>query len=160
MEAEGNPLSFLHVVKPEIDLDEGVDLYDDSVYSTGAAHLKRMIDEGWLIQEAAPAFYVYQQDWNGHVQAGIVAGASVAEYENDLIKKHEFTRPDKEDDRTRHVDTVNANTGPVFLTYEAHAEIDAFVDDVRAGDWLYDFTATDGTQLSSARCRDNERCGG
>ncbi len=142
--ADGNPHSFLHVTKPEIDLDPGVNLYDDSVYATGAANFRRMVDEGWLVQEAAPALYVYQQDWNGHVQAGIVAGASVEEYENDRIKKHEFTRPDKEDDRTRHVDTVNINAGPVFLTYEARADIDALVNEVRAGKPLYDFTAADG----------------
>ncbi len=139
-----NPHTFLHVVKPEIDLEPGIDLYDDRVYARGAENLKRMMAEGVLIQEDAPALYVYQQIMGGHTQTGVVAGASVQEYENDLIKKHEYTRPDKEDDRTRHVDTLNANTGPVFLTYHARPEIDALVEEVRKGEALYDFEAADG----------------
>ena len=90
-----NPHTFLHVVKPEIDLEPGIDLYDDRVYARGAENLKRMMAEGVLIQEDAPALYVYQQIMGGHTQTGVVAGASVQEYENDLIKKHEYTRPDK-----------------------------------------------------------------
>jgi uncharacterized protein (DUF1015 family) len=144
--ARGNAVSFLHVVKPEIDLDPTIDLYDDRVYATGAENLKRFIAEGVFVREEAPALYVYQQIMDGHCQAGVVAGASVAEYEADLIKKHEFTRRDKEDDRTRHVKELNANTGPVFLTYRAEAAIDALVDEVRAGTPIYDFTAPDGIQ--------------
>ena len=142
--AGDNPHTFLHVVKPEIDLEPGIDLYDDRVYARGAENLDRMMAEGVLIQEDTPALYVYQQIMGGHTQAGVVAGASVEEYEKDLIKKHEHTRPDKEDDRTRHVDTLNANTGPVFLTYRARPDIDALVDETRKGEALYDFEAADG----------------
>jgi len=142
--AEGNPVSFLHVVKPEIDLDRDIDLYDDRVYAKGAENLRRLIEEGVLVREEKPAFYVYQQIMGDHKQAGVVAGASVEEYENDLVKKHEFTRPDKENDRTRHVAELNANTGPVFLTYRAREDIDRLVDQIRENEPLYDFEADDG----------------
>lgn len=141
--AEGNPVSFLHVNKPEIDLPPDVDLYDDRVYAMGAANLRRFMAEGILIREATPHFYVYQQRMGDHVQAGIVAAASVTEYEAGMIKRHEFTRRDKEDDRTRHTHELNANAGPVFLTYRQQQEIDAIVDTIRARDPIYDFTAPD-----------------
>ena len=141
--AQGNPVSFLHVNKPEIDLPPDVGLYDDRVYATGAANLRRFMAEGILIREATPCFYVYQQRMGDHVQAGIVAAASVAEYEAGLIKRHEFTRRDKEDDRTRHTHELNANAGPVFLTYRQQLEIDAIVDTVRAREPIYDFLAPD-----------------
>jgi len=142
--AAGNPCSFLHVIKPEIDLPEGIDLYSDKVYATARANFDRMRRENWLVREDVPAFYLYRQIMNGHSQVGIVAGASVREYETDRIKKHEFTRRKKEDDRTRHVDAVNANAGPVFLTYRARSAIDARVDVLLETDPLYDFTAPDG----------------
>ncbi|HPQ39562.1 MAG TPA: DUF1015 family protein [bacterium] len=144
--AEGNPYSFLHVIKPEIDLPENTDLYSDVVYATARENFGRMRSEGWLVREEVPSFYLYRQIMNGHSQIGLVAGASVREYENDLIKKHEFTRKKKEDDRTRHVGEVNANAGPVFLTYRASSEIDALVQDLIRTDPLYDFTAPDGIQ--------------
>jgi uncharacterized protein (DUF1015 family) len=144
--AADNPLSFLHVVKPEIDLEEGIDLYSDEVYAKGAENLRRLIDDGSLVREDAPALYLYRQRMGEHVQTGLVAGASVDEYEADLIKKHEHTRPVKEDDRTRHVDALNANTGPVFLTYKARPEIDALVERLTAAEPTYDFTAPDGIQ--------------
>ena len=125
--AEGNQYSFLHVVKPEIDLPEGIDLYSDDVYAKGADNLRALINDGVLIRESDPAFYLYEQQMGDHVQIGIVAGASVEEYKNDKIKKHELTRKKKEDDRTRHVESLNANTGPVFLTYHAKKEIDSLV---------------------------------
>lgn len=142
--AEGNPYSFLHVCRPEIDLPEGIDEHDDRVYATGAANLKKFIADGILIREAAPSLYVYQQVMGGHVQAGLVALCSAREYEDNLIKKHEFTRRDKEDDRTRHVTDQNANAEPVFLTYRAQAAIDEIVNAVRATDPLYDVTTPDG----------------
>ncbi len=142
--AEGNPISFLHVIKPEIDLDPSISPYDPRVYAKGAENLKRFIDEGVLIREEVPSLYVYQQQMGDHVQAGIVAGASIDEYESGKIKKHELTRPDKEDDRTRHLDALNANTGPVFLTYVARLEIDALVDSIRKEEPTYDFTSPDG----------------
>jgi len=142
--AADNPLSFLHVVKPEIDLDEGTDLYAPEVYSKGAENLRRLIAEGALIREERPAFYLYRQRMGEHVQTGLVAGASVDEYEADLIKKHEHTRRAKEDDRTRHIEALDANTGPVFLAYKARPEIDALVERLTAGTPAYDFTAPDG----------------
>jgi uncharacterized protein (DUF1015 family) len=145
-QAAGNPLSFLHVNKPEIDLPPGTDVYSAEVYAKGAENLHRLQEEGVLVREAAPAFYLYRQRMGDHVQTGLVAGASIDEYESDRIKKHEHTRRVKEDDRTRHVDALNANTGPVFLTYKALPEIDALVPRLAAGAPLYDFVAPDGIQ--------------
>ena len=144
--AAENPVSFLHVVKPEIDLEKGTDIYAPVVYAKGAENLKRLMSDGVLIQEEAPAFYLYRQRMGDHVQTGLVAGASVDEYEADLIKKHEHTRPVKEDDRTRHIDALDANTGPVFLTYKARPEIDRLVDRLTADEPIYDFVAPDGIQ--------------
>jgi len=142
--AEGNQYSFLHVVKPEIDLPEGIDLYSDDVYAKGADNLRALINDGVLIRESDPAFYLYEQQMGDHVQIGIVAGASVEEYKNDKIKKHELTRKKKEDDRTRHVESLNANTGPVFLTYHAKKEIDSLVEELKSTTPTYDFIASDG----------------
>jgi uncharacterized protein (DUF1015 family) len=142
--AEGNPYSFLHVCRPEIDLPEGIDEHDDRVYATGAANLKKFIADGILAGEAEDSLYVYQQRMGEHVQSGLVALCSVREYEENRIKKHEFTRRDKEDDRTRHVSEQNANAEPVFLTYRALTEIDAIVDGVRASEPVYDITTPDG----------------
>jgi uncharacterized protein (DUF1015 family) len=142
--AAGNPLSFLHVVKPEIDLEPGIDLYSDPVYAKGAENLQRLKDDGVLIREAVPALYLYRQIMGDHVQTGLVTGASIDEYEADLIKKHEHTRPKKEDDRTRHVEALGANTGPVFLTYKARPEIDVLVERLTSVEPTYDFTAPDG----------------
>ncbi|MDD5306674.1 MAG: DUF1015 family protein [Deltaproteobacteria bacterium] len=146
--AQGNPDSFLHVSKPEIDLDPDVDLYSDQVYAKGAENLARLHKDGVLFREERPCLYVYQQTMRirdrDHVQVGVVAGASVAEYQSGLIKKHELTRADKEKDRTRHLDTLNVNSGPVFLTYKASDRIDALVDGVRAGKPVYDLVADDG----------------
>jgi uncharacterized protein (DUF1015 family) len=133
--AAGNEISFLHINKPEIDLPPDVNLYDDRVYATGA---------GVFVREAGPRFYVYQQKMGDHVQAGLVCAASCQEYADGLIKRHEFTRKDKEDDRTRHTHELNANAGPVFLTYRKRPDIDAIVDDVRKGSPVYDFPASDG----------------
>jgi uncharacterized protein (DUF1015 family) len=142
--ADGNPISFLHVCRPEIDLPAGIDEHDDRVYATGAANLHRFIAEGTLAREAADSLYVYQQRMGEHVQAGVVALCSVREYEENRIKKHEFTRRDKEDDRTRHVTEQAANAEPVFLTYRAQPEIDSIVDAVRATAPLYDIVTPDG----------------
>jgi len=142
--AAGNEISFLHINKPEIDLPREVDLYDDRVYATGVRNLRRFMAQGVLIREASPSFYVYQQRMGEHVQAGVVAAASCQEYANGLIKRHEFTRKDKEDDRTRHTHELNANAGPVFLTYRAQSEVDALVNQTRAAQPLYDFVAPDG----------------
>ncbi len=143
--AKGKPHTFLHVVKPEIDLPEDVDLYDDKVYAKGKENLQKLIADGVLIQDDKPSLYLYQQGMGYHKQIGLVACASVEDYENDVIKKHEFTRADKEADRIRHVDTQNANAGPIFLTYRANAEMDKLVKDfVEKNDPIYDFVAEDG----------------
>jgi len=142
--AAANPISFLHVNKPEIDLPEGTDPYDEAVYARGAENLKQLVDEGILIRESSPALYLYRQVMGDHSQIGVVAGASVDEYESGLIKKHEHTRRVKEDDRTRHVDALDANTGPVFLTYRASEKIDALVERLSSGEATYDFTSPDG----------------
>jgi uncharacterized protein (DUF1015 family) len=144
--AAGNPLSFLHVNKPEIDLERGIDVYAAAVYAKGAENLRRLQESGTLIREPAPALYLYRQRMGDHVQTGLVAGASIDEYEADRIKKHEHTRRVKEEDRTRHVDALNANTGPVFLTYKARPEIDALVERLTASQPTYDFVAPDGIQ--------------
>jgi len=130
--AAGNPLSFLHVGKPEIDLDPSIPLYDDRVYALGRANLRRLIEERILERDPRPCLYVYQQRMGEHVQAGVVGLVAVSEYEQDLIKKHELTRKDKEDDRTRHVSECQANAEPVFLTYRKLPAIDAIVDRVRS----------------------------
>jgi uncharacterized protein (DUF1015 family) len=142
--AAGNDLSFLHVVKPEIDLPMGTDLHADEVYAKGAENLTKLIESGSLVRDETPCMYLYEQQMGEHIQVGLMGAASVDEYENDLIKKHEHTRPDKEDDRTRHVDELNANAGPVFLTYKADAGIDAMVNDIRKTEPTYNFTADDG----------------
>jgi len=144
--AEGNPLSFLHVGKPEIDLPPGTDVYSAAVYEKGADNLRRLIEKGVLVREPAPALYLYRQRMGDHVQTGLVGGASVDEYESGLIKKHEHTRMVKEDDRTRHIDALEAQTGPVFLTYKARPEIDAIVSRLSTAPPTYDFVAPDGIQ--------------
>lgn len=144
--AMGNPYSFLHINKPEIDVPDQVDLHDQSVYDKGAENLKRFIAEGTLVQDSEEKLYVYKQVMGNHHQVGLVAVASVAAYEQDLIKKHEFTRPVKEDDRVAHMDTLNAQVGPVFLTYKSQSAIDELLAKVTDTTPEYDFDADDGTQ--------------
>ena len=147
--AAGNPLSFLHVSKPEIDLPPGTDLYAPEVYAQGRENFARLITQGALRQDAQPCFYLYRQIMGGHAQIGLVAAASCEEYLGGVIKKHEFTRPDKEDDRVRHIETLNSQTGPVFLTYRATAALDEFVAQRIAGPPVVDFTAADGVRHTS-----------
>ena len=140
----GKPYSFLHVVKPEIDLPEDISPYDEAVYRKGKENLDRLIADGVLIQDSQPAFYFYRLIMGDITQIGLVAGASIEDYENDLIKKHELTRANKEADRIKHVDTLNANTGPVFLTYRAREDMNSLTGDIMLGEPLYDFTTDDG----------------
>lgn len=142
--AKGNPYSFLHVNKPEIDLPPETDHYDDAVYKQGATNLQKLINEGVLVQDKTPCFYLYQQVMGSHKQIGLVAGASVEEYDNDLIKKHELTRIDKENDRVKHILSLGAQTGPVFLTYTASNEIDTLINNLIKNDPEYDFASNDG----------------
>jgi uncharacterized protein (DUF1015 family) len=147
--AAGNPWSFLHVSKPEIDLPPGTDLYSPAVYAKGRENFLNLISQGSLQPDEQPAFYLYRQIMGQHAQVGLVAAASCEEYLKNRIKKHELTRLDKEDDRVRHIETLNAQTGPVFLTYRAVAEFDAFVAGKIAGTPVVDFTAKDGVRHTS-----------
>lgn len=147
--AAGNPLSFLHVSKPEIDLPAGTDLYSPAVYAQGRENLQKLIAQGALRQDASPCFYLYRQIMGSHTQIGIVAVASCEEYLRGTIKKHELTRVDKEDDRVRHIETLASQTGPVFLTYRATAAIDALVARRTAEAPDVDFTAADGVRHTS-----------
>jgi uncharacterized protein (DUF1015 family) len=147
--AAGNPLSFLHVSKPEIDLPEGTDLYAPEVYAKGRENFKKMIADGALRQDAQPCFYVYRQIMGKHSQTGLVAAASCEDYLRNIIKKHELTRVDKEDDRVRHIETLNSQTGPVFLTYRASAALDGVVNKKMAEAPDIDFTAKDGVRHTS-----------
>jgi uncharacterized protein (DUF1015 family) len=144
--AAGNPDSFLHVSRPEIDLPQGVDEHSDAVYEQGRKNLADLVGRGVLREEPSPRFYVYAQRMGSHRQTGLVACASVEEYVKDVIKKHEKTRADKEDDRTRHIDTLSAHDEPVFLTYRARAEIDREVEAVKRGAPEYDLTTSDGVE--------------
>ena len=120
---EGNPYSFLHIDKAEIDLPLGTDLYDDSVYAKAKENLLSLENTGALIQDASPCLYIYKQVMNGRAQIGIVGCASIDDYMNNVIKKHEHTLAKKELDRIRHVNTCDANTGPIFLTYRNNDKI-------------------------------------
>jgi uncharacterized protein (DUF1015 family) len=144
--AAGNPFSFLRVSKPEIDLPALMDPYDPQVYAKGKANFAKAIQEGWLVQDKQPGFYLYRQIMGSHAQTGLVAVASCEEYLRNIVKKHELTRPDKEDDRVRHIETLNSQTGPVFLTYRRDPAVDEFVAKRSAGRPAIDFTAKDGVQ--------------
>jgi uncharacterized protein (DUF1015 family) len=142
--AAGNPYSFLHVVKSEIDLPENIDPYDEKVYRQAAKNLNNMLKKGWLIQDDQECMYVYRQIMAEHQQYGLVVAASVDDYLKGKIRIHELTREDKERDRFNHVKFTNANTGPVFLTYPAVKQIDEIVNSTARGEPTYDFTADDG----------------
>ncbi|HKI02215.1 MAG TPA: DUF1015 family protein [Thermoanaerobaculia bacterium] len=143
-QADGNPLSFLHVTRPEIDLPPGTDPHADEVYAQGVKSFEELRRAAPLTLDPEPGFYFYRLRAEGHEQTGLAACYSLDEYEQGLIKKHELTRRDKEDDRTRHMIDLRAQTGVVFLTYHASAEVDEIARRVCATDPLYDFTAEDG----------------
>jgi uncharacterized protein (DUF1015 family) len=141
-----NPLSFLRVVKPEVDLDPSVGLYDDEVYLQGRRNLRSMMENGILIQDTEPMYYFYRQVMGDHSQTGLVACVSAEEYDRDLIRKHEHTRREKEADRVRHIESQNAQSGPVFLTYPDSGVVDRIQERVCRGEPEYDFTAPDGVR--------------
>ena len=144
IEAEGNPYSLLHIIKPEIDLPEGTDLYSEEVYNKAKSNFNAFKEKGWLEADSEDYLYIYAQTMFGKTQYGIVGCASVEDYMNNVIKKHELTRPDKEEDRMKHVRITNANMEPVFFSYPAVAEIDEIVADfVKNNDPTYDFTGAD-----------------
>lgn len=143
--AKGNPYSFLHVGRSEIDLDDSVDAYDPKVYETARRNLDKMIEDGILFQDEQPMFYIYRQIMDGRVQTGIVGCTSIDDYMNDIIKKHEFTRPEKEVDRINNFDYCDANTEPIFLTYKSNKEINTIVNDwIKFHKPVYNFTTDDG----------------
>jgi uncharacterized protein (DUF1015 family) len=143
-EADGNPYSFLRVVKPEIELPAGTELYSREVYNKAVENFHKFIKQGWLKQDEKPSYYVYAQTWGSKTQYGIVGCAGVTDYLNNVIKKHELTRPDKEEDRMKHVKVLNANAEPVFFSYPAVNEIDTIVKKITDADPEYDFVADDG----------------
>lgn len=145
IEVAKHPLSFLHVEKPEIDLEPGIDLYDDKVYAKAKENLYNYLDKRLMFQDEKPAFYIYKQTMDGRPQIGLVGLASIDDYLNNHIKKHELTRADKEADRIRHVDTCNAHSSPVFFTYRHQQAIDDVVSQVMTETApVYDFVSDDG----------------
>ncbi len=144
--AAGKPWSFLHISKPEIDLPPDTDPYDESVYARGAENFQHMINEGVLARDDTDCYYAYRITMGEHQQTGLVAGASVAAYDRNDVRKHEYTRPKKEDDRVRQVDALNAQTGPVFLTYKGHAVVDGILADVSQSPAEVDVTLDDGVR--------------
>jgi len=141
---KGNPHSFLHVDKPEVDLPEGIDIHGEQVYLKARENLQKMISDKVYIQDEKPCMYIYRQIMNGRPQTGIVACASIDDYINDIIKKHEHTRADKELDRFNHVEYTNSNTGPIFLTYKHKDEIDKIVNNwTQSKTPVYDFKSED-----------------
>jgi len=142
--AKGRPWSFLHISKPEIDLPPDTNPYDEAVYAKGAENLQLMLNEKILFQDEQPCYYLYGLKMDDHQQIGLVAVANVADYDTNRIRKHEFTRPEKEDDRVRQIDALNAQTGPVFLTYQHHPAIDELVNTLTAQAPTLQVTADDG----------------
>jgi uncharacterized protein (DUF1015 family) len=155
--ASGRPWSFLHVSRPEMDFPDGTDPYQPGVYERGAANLRRMLGAGVLRRDARPYYYVYRLAFGGHYQTGLVAAASVDAYESGRIRRHELTRLEKEDDRVRHIEALNAQTGPVLLAYRGHEEIDRVMDEATREAPEYDFSASDGVTHSLWVIRDDSR---
>ena len=142
--ASGRPWSFLHISKPEIDLPEDTDPHAPEVYEQAASNLQNMLQQGILVRDPGPCYYVYRLVMGEHRQTGLVAAASVAAYNSNRIRKHEFTRPDKEDDRVRQIEALNAQTGPVLLACESQAEVDALLESVATAVPDIDLKADDG----------------
>jgi uncharacterized protein (DUF1015 family) len=143
-QANGNPLSFLHVSKPEIDMPEGTDPFADAVYAKGRENIHRMIEDGVLIRDSAPCYYVYRLTMGDHSQTGLVGAAPVAAYDENRVRRHEFTRPDKEDDRVRQIDSVDAQTGPVLVVHQPSVDIAAVLNEITAAPPIYDVPRPDG----------------
>jgi uncharacterized protein (DUF1015 family) len=154
--ADGNPLSFLHVSRPEIDLPSGTDIHSDVVYRKAVENFEKLIADCPLEKESGPSLYLYRLIMGDHEQIGIVATCAIDEYDNSTIRKHERTRRDKEDDRTRHMLMLRAQTGPVFLTYRARTEIDEQVNAAIGAEPLYDLTAPDGVRHTIWRLNDTD----
>jgi uncharacterized protein (DUF1015 family) len=155
--AANSPLSFLHVSRPEIDLPDGTDIYSDQVYRQALENFEKLVKECPLKKEQSPSIYLYRQIMGDHEQIGVVACCSIDEYDQNVIRKHERTRRDKEDDRTRHMLVLRAQTGPVFLTYRASSDIDNMVMETMIASAIFDFTADDGIQHTVWRMPDPVR---
>lgn len=155
--AAGRPWSFLHVSKPEIDLPENTDPYDDAVYAKAAENLAKMIEEGVLVRDAAPCYYVYRVTRGAHSQTGLAAAASLAYYATNRIRKHEFTTPVKEDDRVRQIEAIKAQTGPVMMAYPDAPEIDALIAEITAEAAEVDVEADDGVRHALWTVTDADR---
>ena len=153
--ARGNPHSFLHVGRSDIDLPADTDPHDPEVYAGARAALEKFIAQGTLVRDREPSLYLYRQIMDGRTQVGVVGCVHVDDYENDVIRKHEKTRPDKEDDRTRHVLTLNAHAEPVFLTYRGEHRVNQLTSDITRTEPLYDFTAPDGVRHTVWRIFDS-----
>jgi uncharacterized protein (DUF1015 family) len=143
--ADGNPISFLRVSRPELELSDGIDPYSDAVYDRAVQNFSAMRNDAFVV-EGEPSLYFYRLRMGDHTQTGLAGGFSIDEYDRDVIRKHERTRRDKEDDRTRHMKALGAQTGPVFLTYRASPDVDAIARRVTAGPPLFDFDAPDGVR--------------
>ncbi len=143
-EAEGNPRSLYHIIKPEIDFEPGTDEHDAKVYDKAVENFNAFQNNGWLVQDDADHYYIYAQTMNGRTQYGIVVAANVDDYMEGRIKKHELTRRDKEEDRMKHVRINNANVEPVFFAFPDNEVLQAVIDEVTAGEPEYDFVAPDG----------------
>ncbi len=143
---KGRPWSFLHISRPEVDLPVGTDPYAPEVYAKAAENLQKMIAEGVMVQDEKPCYYVYRLTMGSHVQTGLVAAASVEAYDQNRIKKHEFTRPKKEDDRVRQIEALDSQTGPVFLVYPSQAQVDDLLAEVSQATPDMDVTAADGVR--------------
>jgi uncharacterized protein (DUF1015 family) len=154
--AGGRPYSFLHVIRPEIDLPDGADQYDRQVYDKGRENLERMIDENILEQDQEPSLYLYRLEASGHRQLGIAACCAVEEYESGVIKKHEHTRKVKEDDRVNHMLSLSAHTGPVLMAFRSDSGVQRLMDENSRTDPLYDFTAADGVRHTLWRVRETD----
>jgi len=154
--ARGNPLSFLHVSRPEIDLPSDIDVYSDAVYRKAVENFEKLIANCPLEMESEPSLYLYKLVMGDHEQVGIVACCSINEYDDNTIRKHERTRRDKEDDRTRHMLMLQAQTGPVFLTYRRRAEVDDQVSAALSSEPLFDVTADDGIRHTIWRLADTD----
>ncbi|WP_202636232.1 DUF1015 domain-containing protein [Rugosibacter aromaticivorans] len=144
LRAAGKPWSFLHISKPEIDLPADTDPYSPAVYAMAASNLAKMFSAGVLLRDDAPCYYIYRLTMGTHCQTGLVVGASVADYNSNRIRKHEFTRPDKEDDRVRQIEALNAQTGPVLLAYPSSITADELIANAAKGTPESDVTAEDG----------------
>jgi len=157
--ARGNPQSFLRINKPEIDVDPALDSHDPAVYAKGRENLDRFIESGVLARDDSESYYIYRQIMGDHIQTGIAAVASVAAYEQGLVKKHELTRPPKVRDRVEHMDALGAQVGPVFVTYRARELLDALIAQATETKVEYDFTAADGIRHTFWVVQDPDRVG-